>query len=88
MSFKKHIFVALFICFRTAFVCLSNDFTEVYSYLWVTMDEWYCRFCIQGIPSKGNPYPCKASVTIMADFSPEFDPPVRWRSKHQTKNDG
>ena len=29
----------------------------------------------------------KASVTIMADFSPEFDPPVRWRSKHQTKND-
>ena len=30
---------------------------------------------------------CKASVTIMADFSPEFDPPVRWRSKHQTKND-
>ena len=29
----------------------------------------------------------KASVTIMADFSPEFDPPVRWRSKHKTKND-
>ena len=29
----------------------------------------------------------KASVTIIADFSPEFDPPVRWRSKHQTKND-
>ena len=26
----------------------------------------------------------KASVTIMADFSPEFDPPVRWRSKHKT----
>ena len=29
----------------------------------------------------------EASVTIMADFSPEFDPPARWRSKHQTKND-
>ena len=29
----------------------------------------------------------KASVTIMADFSPEFDPPVRWRSKHKTEND-
>ena len=29
----------------------------------------------------------KASVTIMADFSPEFNPPVRWRSKRQTKND-
>ena len=29
----------------------------------------------------------KASVTIMADFSPEFNPPFRWRSKHQTKND-
>ena len=29
----------------------------------------------------------QASVTIMADFSPEFNPPVRWRSKHQTKND-
>ena len=29
----------------------------------------------------------KASVTIRADFSPEFNPPVRWRSKHQTKID-
>ena len=29
----------------------------------------------------------KASVTIMADFSPEFNPPFRWRSKHQTKKD-
>ena len=29
----------------------------------------------------------KASVTIIADFSPEFNPPFRWRSKHQTKND-
>ena len=29
----------------------------------------------------------KASVTIMADFSPELNPPFRWRSKHQTKND-
>ena len=29
----------------------------------------------------------KASVTIMADFSPEFNPQVRWRSKHRTKND-
>ena len=29
----------------------------------------------------------KASVTIRADFSPEFNPPIRWRSKHQTKND-
>ena len=29
----------------------------------------------------------KASVTIMADFSPEFNPQFRWRSKHQTKND-
>ena len=28
----------------------------------------------------------KASVTILADFGPEFDPPFRWRSKHQTKN--
>ena len=28
---------------------------------------------------------CKASVTIVADFSPEFNPPFRWRSKHQTK---
>ena len=29
----------------------------------------------------------KASVTILAGFSPEFDPPFLWRSKHQTKND-
>ena len=27
----------------------------------------------------------QASVTIMADFCPEFNPPVRWRWKHQTK---
>ena len=27
-----------------------------------------------------------AYVTIMADFSPEFNPPFRWRSKHQPKN--
>ena len=27
----------------------------------------------------------KASVTILADFGPEFNPPFRWRSKHQTK---
>ena len=26
----------------------------------------------------------KASVTIMADFCPEFNPPFRWRCKHQT----
>ena len=25
----------------------------------------------------------KASVTIMADFCPEFNPPFRWRCKHQ-----
>ena len=32
-SYIVHIFVALFICFRISFVCLLNDFTEVYSYL-------------------------------------------------------
>ena len=26
-----------------------------------------------------------ASVTIMADFCPQFNPPFRWRCKHQTK---
>ena len=25
----------------------------------------------------------KASVTILADFCPEFNPPFRWRSKHK-----
>ena len=30
---------------------------------------------------------CKASVTIVASFSPEFDPPFLWCIKHQTKND-
>ena len=30
--------------------------------------------------------PPKASVTILADFGPEFNSPFRWRSKHQTKN--
>ena len=29
----------------------------------------------------------QASVTIVAGFSPEFDPPFIWRSKHHTKND-
>ena len=28
----------------------------------------------------------EASVTILADFGPEFNPPFRWGSKHQTKN--
>ena len=32
-----NIFVALYICFRTPFVCLLNDFTEVYSYLWMAV---------------------------------------------------
>ena len=32
MSFIMHIFAALFICFRTPFVCLLNNFTELYSY--------------------------------------------------------
>ena len=36
---------------------------------------------------KGTSNHSKASVTIMADFSPEFNPPVRWRSKRKTKND-
>ena len=27
----------------------------------------------------------EASVTILADFGPEFNPPFHWRSKHQTK---
>ena len=39
---------------------------------------------------RSNPWsplqiPDWASVTIMADFSPEFNPPFRWRCKHQTK---
>ena len=29
----------------------------------------------------------KASVTILAHFCPEFNPPFCWRSKHQTKYD-
>ena len=37
MSFMVHIFVALFGCFRIHFVLLLNDFTEVYSYLWMTV---------------------------------------------------
>ena len=28
----------------------------------------------------------KGSVTIVADFSPEFNLQFRWRSEHQTKN--
>ena len=30
--------------------------------------------------------PSKASVTILADFGPEFNSPFRWRSIHQAKN--
>ena len=29
----------------------------------------------------------QASVTIVADFCPEFHPPFLWGSKHQTRND-
>ena len=28
-----------------------------------------------------------ASVTIVAGFCPEFNPPFLWRSKHQTRNE-
>ena len=34
---------------------------------------------------KGLSSRVKASVTILADFGPEFNPPFRWRSKNQTK---
>ena len=37
MSFIVHISVALLICFRIRFICLLNDFTEVYSYLWIAV---------------------------------------------------
>ena len=37
MSFIVYIFVALFICSRIPFVCLLNNFTEVYSYLWMAV---------------------------------------------------
>ena len=37
MSFIVHIFVALFICSRIPSVWLLNDFTEVYSYLWMAV---------------------------------------------------
>ena len=37
MSFIMHVFVALAICILTPFVCLLNDFTEVYSYLWMAV---------------------------------------------------
>ena len=30
-------FVTLFVCLRIPFVCLLNDFTEVYSYLWMAV---------------------------------------------------
>ena len=36
-AFTVHIFFALFICSRIPFVCLLNDFTEVYSYLWMAV---------------------------------------------------
>ena len=36
-SFIVHIFVVLFICFHIPFICLLNDFTEVYNYLWMAV---------------------------------------------------
>ena len=37
MYFIVHFFGALFVCLRIPFVCLLNDFTEVYSYLWMAV---------------------------------------------------
>ena len=37
MSFIVYILVALFVCFRIPFVCSLNDFTKVYSYLWMAV---------------------------------------------------
>ena len=46
MSFIEQKFVALFVSFRIPFVCLLNDFTEVYSYLWMAV---YIYFVFTGI---------------------------------------
>ena len=37
MPFIVHIFVDLFICSRIPFECSLNDFTEVYSKLWIAV---------------------------------------------------
>ena len=42
-------------------------------------------YLYSGGPRAPPPFHTQASVTIMADFSPEFNPPFRWRCKHQTK---
>ena len=43
------------------------------------------RFCCRTRPFTYFKF-CQASVMILAGFGPEFNPPFRWRSKHQTKN--
>ena len=48
--------------------------------IFLLLSSWHWFFC---------QYSCahlKASVTILADFGPEFNSPFRRRSKHQTKN--
>ena len=51
---------------------------------WVSNFPQYFCFALQDKLGHVGVY--KASVTILADFGPEFNPPFRWRSKNQTKN--
>ena len=65
MSFIVHIFVALFICSRIHFVCLLNDFTEVYSYLWMAVYVQFDGIVYQqivGIPMGPNCAPLRADL--------------------------
>ena len=64
--------------------CALNAFAKVYyCFLDFLLQEWERQNSATGL------YiliiALSASVTILADFGPEFNFPFRWRSKHQTK---
>ena len=74
----------------------SRPFSDVAKYIFLIYNIYYlCCLCIDFYDLSAwcgcwfvvyiRRFIYKGSVTIMADFCPEFNPPCRWRCNHQTK---
>ena len=62
----------------TAVMQIKNEF-QSFTCSSTTKNKWMWQY-------KKYVTKCKGSVTIVADFSPEFNIQFRWRSEHQPKN--
>ena len=86
ISWRLHWYICLF---------FSDQYVKWYGWIFIffpnasriclTKDELLLHYIVTSTLTKTDVKIDKASVTIMADFCPEFNPPFRWRCKHQTK---